>query len=221
MPIVFIAITTFSILYSLNVQIWYYYIDASVAEVFFFAIMISCFVSLTKHQPGVNMKEILIRLLIPVIVGSAGYIFTTIYLNNKYKVANTTNKFLIRLLYFPLILEPVLIFQEFSFRTFRLTENDEACSIHGRAHFVFLTQVSFGILGRYMTTISGNLSNVALFSAVIAIKDISLHRMSRVQCWLAFKLKKLFALDDGNQFEEFEEWFLRCKVSRISSMRSK
>ena len=201
-PAILVAAATFWTMFALNVKIWYYHLDAGVAEVFFFIIIISCLVNTAKHVEEVTLKKIVIRLILPVIFGSGGYIFAQIYLSSRFKVADNTEQFLIRLLYYPLILEVSLIYQEYCYRTF-----DGGINItnHGRAHFIFLTQVSFGILGRYMTMISGSLIEVTIYSACQFLKDVFVHRLSWLQCYIAHKLKRLFRMKDGE--EDFDTWF--------------
>ena len=201
-PTTLVAVTVFWTMFTLNVKIWYYYLDAGVAEVFFFIIIISCLVNTAKHVEEVKLKNIFIRLILPVIFGSGGYIFAQTYLSSRFKVADNTEQYLIRLFYYPFILEVSLILQEYCYRTF-----DGGINIrnHGRAHFIFLTQVSFGILGRYMTIISGSLIEVTVYSACQFLKDVFVHRLSWLQCCIAHKFKRLFGMKDGE--EDFDTWF--------------
>ena len=209
-PTILVALITFWIMFILNVKIWYYHLDAGLAEVFFFIIIISCLVNTAKHVEEVKLKNIFFRLIFPVIVGSGGYIFAQIYLSSRFKVADNTEQYLIRLLYYPFILEVSLILQEYCYRTF---DGGTNISNHGRAHFIFLTQVSFGILGQYMTTTSGSLMEVTVYSACQFLKDVAVHRLSWQQCYIAHKFKRLiphkfkllFGIEDGE--EDFDTWF--------------
>ena len=202
MPTILIAVITFVTMFGLNVKIWYYYIEASVAEVFFFIVMISCLVNIAKYVEEIRLKNIFIKLILPVVFGSIWYIFAVIYLSNKFKVAKDRDKYVIRIVYYPLIVEGSLILQEYCYRTF---DGGSDTTVHGRAHFIFLSQVSFGILGRYMTTISGSLIDVTVFSLFHFFKDILIHRLSWLQCYVAHKLKRFLGMRDAE--EEFNEWF--------------
>ena len=202
MPTILIAVITFVTMFGLNVKIWYYYIEASVAEVFFFIVMISCLVNIAKHVKEIRLKNIFIRLILPVVFGSIWYIFAVIYLSNKFKVAKDRDKYVIRIVYYPLIVEGSLILQDYCYRTF---DGGSDTTVHGRAHFIFLSQVSFGILGRYMTTISGSLIDVTVFSLFHFFKDVLIHRLSWLQCYVAHKLKRFLGMREAE--EEFNEWF--------------
>lgn len=202
MPTILIAVITFVTMFGLNVKIWYYYIEASVAEVFFFIVMISCLVNIAKYVEEIRLKNIFIKLILPVVFGSIWYIFAVIYLSNKFKVAKDRDKYVIRIVYYPLIVEGSLILQEYCYRTF---DGGSDTTVHGRAHFIFLSQVSFGILGRYMTTISGSLIDVTVFSLFHFFKDILIHRLSWLQCYVAHKLKRFLGMREAE--EEFNEWF--------------
>ena len=67
-PTILVALITFWIMFILNVKIWYYHLDAGVAEVFFFIIIISCLVNTAKHVEEVKLKNIFFRLIFPVIL---------------------------------------------------------------------------------------------------------------------------------------------------------
>ena len=186
----------------MNVKIWYYHIDEISSEVFFFLNLISCLGNLAKHVEEIQLKRIFIRLVLPVIFCTTGYSFSMIYLCSRFKVADNTERYLIRLLYYPFIVEMSLILLEYCCRTF---DGGDSITIHGRVHLIFCVQVAFGILGRYMTMLSGGLVDVAIISAFHFFKDVFLHRSSWLQCYVAHKFKQLFVSNDNK--EDFNEWF--------------
>ena len=199
-PAILLGTVIFAVIYNLGLNIWYYRIDAVVGAIIFYFIMILCLLNMQIY--GVRLKTIVKNLICPIIFGSALYMFAKLYLRNRYMMADNTEKFLIRVIYYPLIVESSLLYQEYSYRTF---DDGTLSTVHGRAHFVFLSQVSFGILGRYLTTIAGSLWEVALFSFLIFLKDILLHRMSWLQCYLAHKVKNFLGMSDSE--EDFNNWF--------------
>lgn len=99
LPAIIVAVARILTLLFLNVKIWYYHIDEVSSEVFYFVILISCLGNITKHVEEIQMKRIFIRLVLPVIFCSAGYSFLMIYLCSRFKVADSTEKYLIRLVY--------------------------------------------------------------------------------------------------------------------------
>ena len=202
LPAIIVAVARILTLLFLNVKIWYYHIDEVSSEVFYFVILISCLGSITKHVEEIQMKRIFIRLVLPVIFCSAGYSFLMIYLCSRFKVADSTEKYLIRLVYYPLIVELSLILLEYCCRTFN---GGISITIHGRAHFIFSVQVAFGILGRYMTMFSGNLIDVTIFSAFHFLKDVFIHWSSWLQCYVAHRFKRLFG--SKQKRKDFDEWF--------------
>ena len=202
LPIIYFAVMIFLVLFLSNVKIWYYHIDEGITEVSFYVIFISCLLNIANYVEEVKFKTIFVKLIFPGLIGSAGYTFSEIYLSNRYKVASGSEKYLIRLVYYPLIVEVSLILQEFCFRTFDGGINTRN---NGRAHFLFITQVSFGVLGRYMTIASGSLVDVTVFSAFQSFKDIFVHRLSRLQCFIAYKVKQFFGMKDVE--EDFDTWF--------------
>ena len=202
LPIIYFAVMIFLVVFLSNVKIWYYHIDEGITEVSFYIIFISCLFNIANYVEGVKLKTIFIKLIFPGLIGCAGYTFSELYLSNRYKVASGSEKYLIRLVYYPLVLEVSLILQEFCFRTFDGGINTRN---NGRAHFLFITQVSFGVLGRYMTIASGCLIDVTVFSAFHSIKDVLVHRLSRLQCYIAYKVKWFFGMKDVE--EDFDTWF--------------
>ena len=202
LPTIIVAAAIILTLLFLNVKIWYYHIDEVSSEVFYFIILISCLWNIAKHVEEIQMKRIFIRLVLPVIFCSVGYSFLMIYLCSRFKVANSTEKYLIRLAYYPLIVEVSLVFLEYCCRTFN---GGISITIHGRAHFIFCVQVAFGILGRYMTMFSGNLIDVTIFSAFHFLKDVFIHRSSWLQCYVAHRFKRLFG--SKQRRKDFDEWF--------------
>ena len=199
-PAILFGTVIFAVIYKLGVNIWYYKIDAAVGAIMFYFIMITCLLNMQTY--GVRLKTVVKNLIIPIIFASALYMFAKLYLRNRYMMANNTEKFLIRVIYYPLIVECSLIYQEYSYRTF---DDGTISTVHGRAHFVFLSQVSFSMLGRYLTTIAGSLLEVLLFSFLIFLKDILIHRMSKLQCYLAHKVKTFLKMSDSE--EDFNNWF--------------
>ena len=202
LPTIIVAVAIIMAMLFMNVKIWYYHIDEISSEVFFFVNLISCLGNLAKHVEEIQLKRIFIRLVLPVVFCTTGYSFSMIYLCSRFKVAHTTEKYLIRLVYYPLIVEVSLILLEYCCRTF---DGGDTITIHGRVHLIFCVQVAFGILGRYMTMLSGGLVDVAIFSAFHFFKDVFLHRSSWLQCYFAHKFKRIFVSKDRK--EDFNEWF--------------
>ena len=106
LPIVTIAIIIFVVMFVLNVKIWYYHIDVGVGEIFAYTIIISCLANIANHVKEIQIKNIFIKLILPFTFAAAGYTFAMIYLSNKFKVAESTEKYLIRLVYYPLWMCP-------------------------------------------------------------------------------------------------------------------
>ena len=202
LPIIYFAVMIFLVVFLSNVKIWYHHIDQGITEVSFYIIFISCLLNIANYVEEVKLKTIFIKLIFPRLIGSGGYTFSEIYLCNRYKVASGSEKYLIRLVYYPLIVEVSLILQEFCFRTFDGGINTRN---NGRAHFLFITQVSFGVLGQYMTIASRSLVDVTVFSAFQSFKDIFVHRLSRLQCFIVYKVKQFFGMKDVE--EDFDTWF--------------
>ena len=202
LPIVSIAIIIFVVMFVLNVKIWYYHIDVGVGEIFAYTIIISCLANIANHVKEIRIKNIFTKLILPFTFAAAGYTFAMIYLSNKFKVAESTEKYLIRLVYYPLIVDVSLQLSEYCFRTF---DGGSSTTAHGRAHFIFFIQVAFGILGRYLTTISGSLIYVTVFSLFHFVKDILVHRLSWLQCYIAYKVKRFFSMKEAE--EDFDQWF--------------
>ena len=196
------AITSFLIMFLLNVKIWYYHIDVFVTEAFFFVTAISCFSNIAKQLEEIRLKNIFIRIMFPCFFGTAGYMFSQVYLFSKFKASDVTEKYLIRLVYYPLMVEVSLILIEYCCRTF---DAGTYTNVHGRAHYIFFVQATLGILGRYLTTISGSLASVTVISAFHFVKDVFVHRLSWLQCYIAHKVKRLLSFKEGK--EDFSVWF--------------
>ena len=67
-PTVFVAVTTLAIMFLLDIKIWYYRIDVIVTQVSFDVTLICCFVNIAKQTKKIRMKNIFIKLLLPVFV---------------------------------------------------------------------------------------------------------------------------------------------------------
>ena len=74
--------------------------------------------NITKHVEEVRLKNIFTRLILPSFVGTAAYLFSEVYLFSKFKEADSKEKHLIRLVYYPLIVEVSLTLTEYGCRTF-------------------------------------------------------------------------------------------------------
>ena len=202
-PTALFAIIILAIMLSLNVNIWYYNVDVVVTQVCFHIVAITCYVNITKHVEEIRLKNIFTRLILPSFVGTAAYLFSEVYLFNKFKEADSKEKYLIRLFYYPLIVEVSLTLTEYGCRTF--DRGGSNITVNGRAHFIFYGQATFAILGRYLTIISGSLVDVTLISIFHFMKDVFVHRLSWLQCKVAHKVKRVLRSKEGK--EDFDKWF--------------
>ena len=203
-PMELFAVAAYVIIFLKNVNIWYYHIDIYVTEFFFFATAISCYLNIARHLKEIRFMKIIVKIIFPCIFGTTGYIFCQIYLFSKFKVSDETDKYLIRLLYYPLMVEVSLILIEYCCRTL---DGGTYITIHGRAHYIFFVQATLGILGRYLTTTSGSLETVTVISAFHFVKDVFVHRLSWLQCYIAHKMKRILCFTEGK--EDFNVWFYR------------
>ena len=196
------AVISFLIVFLLNVKIWYYHIDVFVTEALFLVSAISCFSNIAKQLEEIRLKNIFIRIMFPCFFGTAGCMFSQVYLFSKLKVSDVTDKYLIWSVYYPLMVEVSLILIEYCCRTF---DGGTYTNVHGRAHYIFFVQATFGILGRYLATISGSLISVTVISAFYFVKDVFVHRLSWLQCYIAHKVKRVFCFKERK--EDFSVWF--------------
>ncbi|XP_057314030.1 uncharacterized protein LOC130655309 isoform X2 [Hydractinia symbiolongicarpus] len=203
-PVFLLVLLLYSVLYYYSISIWYYYIDVGITEALFFTTFTLSFYHISKYY-DMSFLNIAKRFIFPILSGVLGIGFTEIYLSKKFAEASRYERYVIRLVIYPLLVDLILNFQEYGARQFLKTEH---FTVHGLSHFVYVAQVAFGILGRYMTTTSGSLTNVAIVSGLIAVKDIIMHRACRFQCWLGYYLRRLFKLKDINDDHgTFEDWF--------------
>ena len=202
-PTALFGIITLAIMLFLNVNIWYYNLDVVVTQVCFHAVAITCYVNITKHVEEVRLKNIFTRLILPSFVGTGAYLFSEVYFFSKFKEADSKEKYLIRLVYYPLIVEVSLTLTEYGCRTF--DRGGSNITVNGRAHFIFYGQATFAILGRYLTIISGSLVHVTLISVFHFLKDVFVHRVSWLQCKVAHKVKRVLHFKEGK--EDFDKWF--------------
>ena len=201
-PTVFVAVTTLAIMFLLDIKIWYYRIDVIVTQVSFDVTLICCFVNIAKQTKKIQMKNTFIKLFLPVFVLTTGYEFSQVYLFSKFKEVEDKEKYLIRLVYYPLIVEVSLTLVEYGGRTF---DGGNNITVHRRAHFLFSVQATLAMLGRYLTTISGSLLVVTVISVFHFLKDVFVHRLSWLYCYIAHKFKRLLRFKEGE--ENFNEWF--------------
>lgn len=201
-PTVFVAVTTLAIMFVLDIKIWYYRIDVIVTQVSFDVTLICCFVNIAKQTKKIQMKNTFIKLFLPVFFLTTGYEFSQVYLFSKFKEVEDKEKYLIRLVYYPLIVEVSLTLVEYGGRTF---DGGNNITVHGRAHFLFSVQATLAMLGRYLTTISGSLLVVTVISVFHFLKDVFVHRLSWLYCYIAHKFKRLLRFKEGE--ENFNEWF--------------
>ena len=138
-PATLFAIITLGIMLLLNVNIWYYNFDVVVTQVCFHVVAITCYVNITKHVEEVRLKNIFTRLILPSFVGTAAYLqhisISEVYLFSKFKEADSKEKHLIRLVYYPLIVKVSLTLTEYGCRTF--DRGGSNITVNGRAHFIF------------------------------------------------------------------------------------
>eukprot|EP00794_Sanderia_malayensis_P009354 gene9354-10339_t len=184
--------------------VWFYYLDIVLFMAVFFLVLPLAHFNISKHEQAVKFGNSFKYYVAPMFFMALGIGFVDIYFSKTYRVEKdgTPLKYIQRLIVYPIIMDLFLSFGEFFVR--RLNN----CSVHGRAHSLYLIQVRFGILGRYMTITSGDLASVTITSCAVAIKDVFFHRMSRFQCWLAFKLRRFFPCYQGDdEATDFHEWF--------------
>ena len=180
LPIFLIAVVSYIILFYSNVRLWYYYIDITIIQIIFFLTIGSSLFNLSRNHNDIRLKTLVKRFILAILAGVTSVGFIWIYLSKIFAGASSLKKYIIRLLIYPILVDAVLAFEEFSVRQF-LTKD---YTVHGLAYLVYNAQVAFGFFGRYMTTTSGNLVSVTIFASVIAIKDVLFHRLSRAQCWI-------------------------------------
>ena len=208
LPAIILAIILFISIHIRLKTLWFYYIDIAVFEIVFLLVFVSLLVMIAKHGQHMTFKDAFCFFVLPVTIAALAIGFIGVYFSKKYELqANGSwQKYVLRLVVYPILVDGFVSFTEVNIRQLTMCEADV------RSHVIFLCQVAFGIIGRYMTTTAGSLSYIAIMSFVIAVKDIGLHRMSRIQCWIAFKLKRFFrkCIKCGNaqqSQEEFDDWF--------------
>ena len=199
------------ILFYSNVRLWYYYIDIAILEIIFFVTIASSLLHLSMNQHDISFKTLVKRFILPILAGVSLFSFIWIYLSKTFAGASSLKKYIIRLVIYPILADTILAIQEFNFRQFLSKDY----TVHGLTYFVYVAQVILGFFGRYMTTTSGNLVSVTIFAAVIAIKDVLFHRLSRAQCWIGFYLKKIFKLNDINNEGTFDDWFFEENFTKF------
>ncbi|XP_057312904.1 uncharacterized protein LOC130654358 [Hydractinia symbiolongicarpus] len=204
LPTFLLVFLAYILLYNYSISIWYYYIDVGITETLFFTTFTLSFYRISKYH-DMSFLNLIKRFIVPMLSGVLGVGFTEIYLSKKFVESSGYERYAIRLVVYPLLVDIILNFQEYGARQLMKTEG---FTVQGLAHFIYGAQVAFGILGRYMTTTSGSLTNVAIVSGLIAVKDIIMHRACRFQCWLGYYLRRLFKLKDINDDHgTFEDWF--------------
>ena len=201
-PMELAAVAAYVIMFLEHVKIWYYHLDVVVTDFFLIITSISCYANIARHLEEILFKNIIIKLIFPCIFAATGHVFCQIYLFSKFRTSDKTDKCLIRLVYYPSIVEVSLILIEYSCRTF---DGGTYVTVHGRAHYIFFIQTSLGVLGRYLTTISGSLESVTVISFFQFLKDAFIHRLSWLQCYITHKVKGFFCVKEGK--EDFNEWF--------------
>ena len=201
-PMELAAVAAYVIMFLKHVKIWYYHLDVIVTDFFLILTSISYYANIARHLEVIRFKNIVIKIIFPCIFGATGYVFCQMYLFSKFKISDKTDKYLIRLVCYPLIVEVSLILIEYCCRTF---DGGIYTSVHGRAHYMLFIQTSFVVLGRYLTTTSGSLQSVTVISVFHFLKDILVHRLSWLQCYIAHKVKSFFCVKEGK--EDFNVWF--------------
>ena len=183
--------------------IWFYYLDIVLFMTVFYLVLPLAHYNISRHVETVSFTNSFKYYVAPMFFMALGIGFVDIYFSKTYRVEEdgTLLKYAQRLIVYPVIMDLFLSCGEFCVR--RL----DNCSVHGRAHSIYLIQVRFGILGRYMTLTSGNLTSVAITSCLVALKDMVFHRMSRMQCWLAFKLRRIFPCCRRTDQRGFHQWY--------------
>ena len=133
-PMELAAVAAYVIMFLEHVKIWYYHLDVVVTDFFLIITSISCYANIARHLEEILFKNIIIKLIFPCIFAATGHVFCQIYLFSKFRTSDKTDKCLIRLVYYPSIVEVSLILIEYSCRTF---DGGTYVTVHGRAHYIF------------------------------------------------------------------------------------
>lgn len=156
---------------------------------------------------NITFKQLLRYFLLPGIIATLGVGFIDAVINKKYQTMknHSIGQYLIRIIFYPIIVDLLISFGEVNMR--KVPNNGS----NHKSHVIYFYQVAFTTIGRYMTTISGCLVSIFIMTASIALRDVFFHRMSRIQCWIAFKMRScLRKISSGfidNEFDKFEDWF--------------
>lgn len=198
--------------------LWYYYVDIVMYAVVFLVCVSACMFVIVRKNATTSFKKLLQHCLLPSIVATIGVGFIDAVVNKKYQSMkrDSIGQYLIRILFYPIVVDLLISFGEANIR--QISTN----GANHRSHVIYFYQVAFTTIGRYMTTISGSLLSILIMAASIALKDLLFHRMSRIQCWLAFKFRALLKkvtsrVADENEFEKFEDWFFSKEFSSFKA----
>eukprot|EP00111_Clytia_hemisphaerica_P005263 TCONS_00015193-protein len=181
--------------------VWFYYIDIVIFMMAFF-LVVPLAQLLAAKQVGAKLLEATKLYILPMFLMALGIAFVDIYFSKSYRVEEDGSllKYSQRLIVYPVLMDSFLSLGEFFVR--RL----EGTTVRGEAHSLYLIQVRFGILGRYMNLTAGNLTMLTITCSLVMLKDVVLHRMGRIQCWMFYKIRRFFKREQSST-EEFRAWY--------------
>lgn len=210
-PLITMATASIPALLKYHTAIEYFYVDTLLSGfIFIIGVVASVYCMYKALELQITRKRIFLVFVFPTIIAVLGVNVLDAIVNKEYQMLAQASlgQYLVRIVVYPLLVDVLLAIIETNIQKIPSNQN-----VNSPNHVVYFFQVAFLFVGRYMTTMAGSVIDIFIMAATVAVRDILLHRMSRIRCRIAYFLRsvheKIFkrCTDYSVKYDAFEDWF--------------
>eukprot|EP01084_Bolivina_argentea_P065122 118719_1 len=191
--------------YIYGLYLWKMDLDGAFGTIILIGGMVLSLLLFLRSSPMFHDKSKIIvwyYVMIPVCILTPIHVVASTYFIRLYDEMSLGKKFLIRVIYWPLLVDAALIISE------KIVRRMPHKNVSIKNHLVFTAQCAISIVGRILIFSAGSLSAVTLISFGNTIKELVFHRWNRVISKLLFQLRKLFCIGPLSYFKPKQKCFV-------------
>lgn len=194
-----------------NTVMMFYYTDTLLCGLIFLIGLTASMLCLYKNlEIQITRKRIFQVLILPSVIAVLGLNFLDGIVNKEYQMLRqgSIEQYIVRLVIYPTIVDILLAITERNIHSIPTNQNSK----NNPSHVIYFYQVAYAFVGRYMTTMAGDIVGIVIMATTIMVKDIVFHRMGRIRCRIAYFVRSVLEkilpwYTESVDYETFEGWF--------------
>lgn len=210
-PLVTMATALILGLLKYNTVIMFYYLDTLLCGFIFLVGLTTSMLCMYKNlEIQITRKRIFQVFIVPSVIAVLGLNFLDGIVNKEYQMLaqGSLEQYIVRLVIYPCIVDILLAITERNIHSIPTNQNNK----NNPSHIIYFYQVAYAFVGRYMTTMAGDIVGIIIMATTIMVKDIVFHRMGRIRCRIAYFVRSVLEkivpwYTDSVDYETFEGWF--------------